>query len=604
MRQSKISWQEVPTLRFVLPLLFGGAIYLWFPHGTISPYFLLACGLSLLLSHRYRSLWPYLFYPMIGVLGYSCFQLADQVYNGSIQIEEDVAYRQQLVVEEVQWDAKKKRWRGMGQTLIADSIRKKVKVYYWIERREGSQELSSGDTLTGSFSLRPPLPPKIPGDFDFGSYLRKKNIAYTIYIPSFVDYTHDKGTTNSLSQGLNEWRAEKIESLNSYTDSITQSLLRAILFGDTRDLDPELRRQFADAGMAHILAVSGMHVGLLVWISQFLILRFFPRRKWREAVQLIIILLLVWLYVALCQFAASATRAALMVSIYFIGRYCKCPATGLNTLGLSALILFLWNPFVLLDLGAQLSFAAMIGIILTQKFWQDLFLRISFLPESLTTLMALSFAAQMGVGPLLLYHFGSFPLLFWLFSVPAAYLAVFLFIGGWSLVFTGSISSWMAGIIGSVISWGNQSWMNIMEILGSEGLPTMNWEYFPLSFLFFLFLLVGMGVRLLYISNKTAFFRQLHLITIAATAFILLTQYEKTKTEVRQLNLPEDKVCTLIKVGPQLTVIDHVGRDKKGEELKNWNVLKQAYPVDTVHHINVLDVSKYTSDSRTAEILN
>lgn len=575
---------------------------MWFPHVTISPYFLLIYGLSLLLFHRYRFLWPYLFYPLIGILGYLSFQSVDQAYNDSIKIEEDVEYSQQLVVKDVRWDANEKRWRGSGQTLLKDSIDNKVNVYYWLERRDSLQQLSPGDTLLGSFSLRTPLPAQLPGAFDFGSYLRKNNIAYTMYIPSFVSYSHRKGSLNSLSQRLNEWRAEKIKTLETYTDSTTQSLLRAILFGDTKDLDPELRRQFADAGMAHILAVSGMHVGLLVWIIQFLFFRLCPRRKWREGLQLIITILFVWLYVALCQFAASATRAALMVSIYFIGRYCKCPATGLNTLGLSALILFLWDPFVILDLGAQLSFAAMIGILLTQTFWQHLFLRIPFLPESVTTLMALSFAAQIGVGPLLLYHFGSFPLLFWLFSVPAAYLAVFLFIGGWSLVFFSSVSSLLASMIGTVISLGNQSWMKIMEILGSDGLPTWSWDYFPLSSLFFFVFIGGLAVRLLYVPNKKSFFRQLNLISLAATACILFAQYEKAKTEVHPLSLP-DRSCTLIKVGSQLTVIDNPEKGEKSEGPKNWNVLKQAYPVDTVRHINVSDISKHPSNSKTVELL-
>ena len=138
------------------------------------------------------------------------------------------------------------------------------------------------------------------------------------------------------------------------------SLARGILFGDKQAVSPELKDSMREAGMSHILAVSGLHVGILFAIFLTLLL---PLRWVNEGLRLSLVLVILWGYVFFIGMPASAVRAGLMVTVATLSRFNHSSPWGWHNLVTAALLLLLWHPWWLWDLGFQLSFLATAGIL-------------------------------------------------------------------------------------------------------------------------------------------------------------------------------------------------------------------------------------------------
>ncbi|NBB88748.1 MAG: DUF4131 domain-containing protein [Bacteroidetes bacterium] len=581
-----VYWQEIPAIRLIIPIVLGGCSYILLPDFLVTHEMAIGIFLLLLLGLFYKKAWVFSFFSILTLAGYWHFHTHDQAFNSKIQLHPDSTYALSLTINEVKWDPDNERWRGTASAQIDFNELKQVNLYYWIERKESLQNLTVGDQIVGEFTLRKPQKAEIPGAFDFRRYLQFKNIPFTVYIPNFIEYNHYRPSHNGIFHALSQWREKKISQLEGYTDQITQKLLQAILFGDSGSLPDNIRGQFADAGMAHILAVSGMHVGIVVLIIHFIFNNLYKRARGKSWIQFAFIVISVWMYVAICEFAPSATRAAIMVSIFYLGKSCKIPAVGFNTLGLSAFLLFMWNPFFILDLGAQLSFAAMLGILLTLPFWEYLLLRWTPLPRHAVTLIALSFAAQIGVAPFLLYHFGSIPLLFWLFSIPAAYLAIFLFIGGWSVVLFSEILPFAASSIGFILSKGLHYWLGGMDYISGFGLPKYTCSYFPFSYFLFTIAIIGLSIKALYSETKRNLFRYLRFIPIFLTLFILFHTYI-VNMETTRIFTYENREVTLIKSGQTAYLIGKSDWNDFNKNSEALQTIKKAYPIENLEYVKL-----------------
>lgn len=195
------------------------------------------------------------------------------------------------------------------------------------------------------------------------------------------------------------------------------SLMMGILLGDTSGISEELREDFQRTGLTHILAVSGMNVGILVAVTLFL-LKFSPGG---QLLQFSAISALVAYYTALTQFQPSVLRASLMALVglgaYVVGRRHNL----INSLFAAAFILLLYDPLFLYSISFQLSFAATLAIIVLMPTLEGV---LDFLPKMIKETLGMCLAAQLGVVPLLSYHFGqlsAISLLANVLVVPATY---------------------------------------------------------------------------------------------------------------------------------------------------------------------------------------
>ena len=208
------------------------------------------------------------------------------------------------------------------------------------------------------------------------------------------------------------------------------AVIAAMAMGDKEALNQETKEAYSISGTSHILAVSGLHIGI---IFQLIILLLGGKR--RSKLTIILSTTIVWAYVIFIGFPASAVRAATMLSIYSMVLLSLRPDPTLNTLALAYIIMVLVNPFNIFDIGFQMSFLAVASILLFYPLFFNLLSSHSNSIRAIWGLFCVSLAAQIGTLPLIVFYFGRiscYSLLTSFIAIPAAtlilYLCVLLFI--------------------------------------------------------------------------------------------------------------------------------------------------------------------------------
>ncbi|GHT46974.1 hypothetical protein FACS189440_06200 [Bacteroidia bacterium] len=206
------------------------------------------------------------------------------------------------------------------------------------------------------------------------------------------------------------------------------ALAAALMFGYRNELDKDLQQAFSHIGAAHILAISGTHFTLLFGMLYFM-LSFTGNSRKGKIIRQVILLPLIWGFAFLTGFSPSVIRAALMLSIWGIGNAFFFRAFTLNTIAAAAFFMLLFCPLYLYDVGFQLSFLAVISIVLINPYLVKLYESKNVLIQYVWDLICVSVSAQVGVLPLCIYYFHQFPSIFLLTNIclmPLASILLFL----------------------------------------------------------------------------------------------------------------------------------------------------------------------------------
>ncbi len=256
--------------------------------------------------------------------------------------------------------------------------------------------------------------------------------AQTVYVSAFSNDWKALGIEETYLMGyFYRWRHSLIQAMRErFPDqSAAGALVEALLLGYKRGIDPETRAAFQLSGTAHILAVSGLHVGLVLTFTLFLLGRLLPPGSDRHPAVTFPLIGLLFFYGFLTAASPSAMRAVLMGSTALLARMRYQPYAALNALGFAAFIQLLFSPRVLYSLGFQLSYAAVAGILAWYAAFRQLLNSLARLPYAggyLRDLLAVSLAAQLGTLGLSWAYFGQFPLYFLLANLLAIPLATLL----------------------------------------------------------------------------------------------------------------------------------------------------------------------------------
>ena len=234
----------------------------------------------------------------------------------------------------------------------------------------------------------------------------------------------DRSKTYFLAQ-----RAKLLDRLSeSGVDGSVYAVVAAMSLGDKSQLTKDLRETYAVTGASHVLALSGLHLGIIYTLLSLLL----NRRRWQVVSQVVIIVCF-WLFVFLVGISASVVRSAVMLTVYALLSLGHRDKMSVNTLAFAAIVMLLFNPRSLFDIGFQLSFMAVLAILLFyplfERVWSQSFLLDHRLFKWVWTMVAISCAAQIGVAPLIAYYFGRFSNYFLLTNfivVPAATLILYL----------------------------------------------------------------------------------------------------------------------------------------------------------------------------------
>ncbi len=270
--------------------------------------------------------------------------------------------------------------------------------------------------------------PKNPYQFDYGAYLKRNHIYGQIYIKH-----HELLLTSHTSKGSKVWasrfRESVLKKLNNYSFTKSQlAIMQALLLGQRQDIDTEINVQYARAGMMHILAVSGLHVGiilLLLRLSTRLISGY--RLRW---VRSGVIIIAIWCFACITGGSPSVLRAATMFSFLELGTALGGKKESHNAVIFSALILLLIDPSLLYHIGFQLSYIAVIAILWIQPWLYRFYTPHNYILRILWGTITVTVAAQLGVLPLSIFYFHQLPGLFLISnSVILPFLGILISIG-------------------------------------------------------------------------------------------------------------------------------------------------------------------------------
>ncbi|RED46961.1 competence protein ComEC [Winogradskyella eximia] len=272
------------------------------------------------------------------------------------------------------------------------------------------------DVLFTSTELKVIQKPLNPYQFDYSKYLELKQVYHQLYLNSdnILQLSDSKSTIYGYADQLRQTINTKLIEAG-FKDEVL-SIMNALLLGQRQTIDKTIYNNYVNSGTIHILAVSGLHVGILLWILNFV---FSPLLylKYGHFIRPFILVSILWSFAVVAGLSPSVTRAVTMFSIISIAMHLKRPTNIYNTLVISAFVILLFEPSFLFSVGFQMSYLAVLGIVSVQptiyKLWKTKY----YLTDKLWQILTVTLAAQVGVVPISLFYFHQFPGLFFISNI-------------------------------------------------------------------------------------------------------------------------------------------------------------------------------------------
>ncbi len=311
------------------------------------------------------------------------------VKNGLARFTANV--EQQLINE--------KRVTANGTLLIAIKDSAANKLYY-------------GDELLIPAKYNAIDPPFNPGEFNYKKYLAYQNIHYQAFLYPKQFVVLNTNTGNQLIAYSLRLRQRLVEKFKrNMRDTSAIAVASTLILGYKADLSNDILQAYSKTGTIHVLSVSGAHVAIIYILLNFA-LGFLGRYKYGKAVKALLIIALIWYYSLLTGFSPAVCRAAVMISLIIIGKTYSRYINTLNILAISAFLLLLYDPFFITDVGFQLSYLAVAGLIVFQPLVYKWFKFKNKWADKLWLLCSVSIAAQVITFPLSAFYFHQFPVYF------------------------------------------------------------------------------------------------------------------------------------------------------------------------------------------------
>ena len=264
------------------------------------------------------------------------------------------------------------------------------------------QKVSLGDTLSFVGTIIPIQEKRNPNQFDYASFLAEKGIMVQTKLDSLISIKK-----NTSRWTISWWQNRALKIIERNFEETTEPLAKALLLGFKQELDQDTKKAFSRAGLSHIMAVSGLHVGFVIAPFWFL-LPYIRQFKMGKGFGLLLIVLVLLIYAGITGFPASVMRASLTALFLTIGKLFHKSPNSINLTAVAAVILLVFDPNELFNIGFQLSFSAVFIILLILPEIQAGFpywLRIKWYAKPLMVIVV-SIVVQFGLYPLQVYYFG------------------------------------------------------------------------------------------------------------------------------------------------------------------------------------------------------
>lgn len=360
----------------------------------------------------------------------------------------------------VDWGAERKAYVGVMQEPLLEKPKtyqckvttggKEVLIY--LPKDSLSASLSVGDELL--FYTRIDAPKNREGfqTFDYATYLYHEGISGTAFVAA-------DAWKKSSSDKQGDWKIRALQLreriLRNYEEwgvgAAQLPVFSALTLGYQGDLDKETRAAYSVAGIAHVLALSGMHIGIIWFLLNGLFRMFLKHRlKWVKGMTVI---LLLWGFAFVVGLEASVVRAVIMCMLMELSTLAGVRNFSLNTLSVAAFFMLLYQPFYLFDVGFQLSFVAVASILFLYPSMNGCLSVRNRVVKWTWGILSVSMAAQLGTAPLVMYYFSNFSVYFLFTNLVASVLVPFIIYGAIAMVLLSGISGLQDYVVKIVNEW-------------------------------------------------------------------------------------------------------------------------------------------------------
>lgn len=447
----------------------------------------------------------------------------------------------------------------------------KAMVYF--KKDSNALKLKYGDKIVLTANFKEVPPPQNPGEFNYKRFLSFHNVYHQGYVKN-GDWVF------SGQNGGNIIIRASINLRNTLLDVLTKNHLNgdefavgsALLLGYVDKLDADIISAYSSTGAMHVLAVSGLHVAVVYFVFNWLLF-FFDKIKYGNIIKAILLIFLLWFYAALTGLSPSVMRAATMLSFIIIAKANNRYTNIYNTLAASAFFLLIINPYLIMQVGFQLSYLAVIGIVYIQpKIYNSLEVN-NWLLDKIWTLTSVSIAAQIATFPMGLHYFHQFPnyfLLSNLIVIPISTAIIYFGIALFAFAKISLVASYLAIGFGWCVWVLNQSVITIEKLpyalLGGISITVFEtWLLYVLIILFFY-----------YFTMRKFNFLMVALVFVMVILFSqLIEQYQQNhQKKFIVYNIPKTSAIDFISAKSNVFYTDSIFANNKGGILfrvkHNW----------------------------------
>ena len=445
-------------------------------------------------------------------------------------------------------------------------------------------ELNYGDLLLIPSKYTEIDPPFNPGEFDFKHWLG----THQIYQQSFINQhqikiiKHNQG--NPIIGYALSLRENLVKKYNDYLpDKDASALASTLILGYKAGLSKEIISAYSKTGTMHVLSVSGMHVGIVFIVLNWILKPFGINRNLR-LIRAIFIISVIWFYALITGFSPSVCRAALMLTFFVLGKALNKSHNTYNLLGISAFFLLLYNPYYLLDVGFQLSYLAVGGLIYFHPKIYHLFYFPNFILDKIWSYTALSLAATLATFPISIFYFHQFPLYFLISNLFIVLPVIVIMYAGLAFLFIpypiilkplGWFLSELIGFTNNILFYiENLPWANL------DGIWINTFQYL------LIYLILGLGIWAITTRSKYVFISTLTFTLMLAASISYQSLINFNRNQLTFYSLRKNTAIGYIHHGKSNLISDLNTSDKTYSYSIKPSFDKFGYSPDSLLAIN------------------
>ena len=469
---------------------------------------------SFFILKKYTKITTFTFSFFLGILLYSIHYEPNIKNNYTQILSQNEEYTLQGIIEDV------KNNNLSIKLQFADNYKVTGKISLHIKDSISVNEI--GKSILFKTKLTSISSVKNPYQFDYQKYMQRKYIYWQ-------GHTDEYKVQNKTSFSLIHW-AKRLQnylatSLDNYPFSNeSRGIIKALVLGVRSDIDSETYQEYIDAGAVHILAISGLHIGIITILITKIVNLFLPKR--RKIIKIAIVFSILLTYAFIAGLSASVLRAVIMFGAYSITELLGNKRARYDSLIFSIFVLLLFKPNFLFDVGFQLSYAAVLSILLFLPLYNRYFIYKNLIFNTISDIIKVSIAAQIGIIPLSLFYFHQFAGLFLITNIIILpFLGIILGIGIFVVILANFqvLPLWLVKVYDFLIFSMNY----VIENISSYKTMIISDVYFDKMMLFISFFFIGSLLFYLYLRK----IKYLYLTLISIIFFQIYLIFDKYKEQ-------------------------------------------------------------------------